>query len=135
MKLSLGNLKVGMTIYHVHAFQDNRRFKNTWLEDYEVLKFPVTTSHGNDNFVDLKRGDLNIKANFDTNNWEHTKSYNTGHTKQKSMQDMGIISNNYNNHQTFNSLADAKQYICNFNQVNFTEPSSNYDRAMGVLDI
>ena len=136
MKLSLGDLKVGMIIYNVHAFQDDRKLKNTWIENHEVLKFPVTVSHGNDNFFDLKCGNVSIRANFDTTKWEQTKLHSPGHIHQKSMQDMGIISNNYNNHQTFDSLAEAKQYICNFNQVNFTEPgSSNYDRAMGVLDI
>ena len=134
MKITLGNLKVGMKIFHVHAFSDDRKILNTWIDEYEVVKFPITVTTSKE-FIRLKLSQMYTKADFGTMTWERRKYSSPGET-EKAMQDMGIIPNNYNQHQTFDSLAEAKHYICNFNQVNFKEPvATNYDRAMGVLDI
>ena len=70
--------------------------------------------------------------------YEHPR-YNLGsyYSTKMSLRDMGIIPNTYNNHQTFDDLESAKQYLRVFYDMNNIHrrwgSHSAYDRAMGVL--
>lgn len=138
MRISLSNLKVGMTIWTVHLFPDARRIKNTWIEPNEVLAFPITMPGGHENFIALRRGDITVKGNFGTQEWETAPSRNAGLQSQHSMQDMGIIPNTYNNHATFSNLKSAQECACHFYKISFADPNDKslaYNRAMKALDL
>ena len=134
MKVNLQNLKVGMTIYHVHAFTDDRAINNTWIDAYKVVKFPITVSTGHDNYVILDQLTDYCKLDYNNKKWI-IKQYRQPTQCQSSMDDMAIIPNTYNNHATFSSLSEAKDYVSNLYNMNITNNNDAYDRAMKVLDV
>lgn len=125
-----------MTVYHAHAFTDDRAVNNTWIDVYKVLKFPVTTSTGHDNFIKLDQLADYHKLDYNNKKWI-TKQHRQGQVNQcqHSMQDMAIIPNTYNNHATFSTLSEAKAYVSNLYNITISGDNNAYDRAMKVLDI
>ncbi|KKM61093.1 hypothetical protein LCGC14_1535200 [marine sediment metagenome] len=127
-------LSVDMIIYNVHAFDNPKKASMTAIHKFKVIKFPITTSNDMQDFIEVVPYQEYIKVNFDDNTWDPKKSSFGIPHEEKSMQDMGIIPNKYNQHQTFDNLGDAKQYICSVLNLNITSRGA-YDRAMKVLDI
>ena len=129
-------LNVGMIIYNVHAFTEPNKVLMTSIYKFKVVGFPITTTVASlPDFIKLTSYQEYIKVNFNDNTWDVRKSVFKGiHEEEKSMQNMGIIPNTYNKHQTFDNLRDAKQYICSVLGLNITSTGA-YDRAMKVLDI
>ena len=127
-------LSVNMIIYNVHAFASSKKASMTTINKFKVIKFPITTSNGMQDFIEVAPYQEYIKVDFNDNTWMPGKRTLGGRHENKSMQDMGIIPNKYNQHQTFDNLGDAKQYICSILNLNITSRGA-YDRAMKVLDI
>ena len=127
-------LSVDMIIYNVQVFANTHNSSMTIINKFRVIKFPVTTSNGMTDFIKVAPYQEYIKVNFTDNTWAPGKRTPGGRHEEKSMEDMGIIPNKYNQHQTFNNLTDAKQYICSVLNLNITTRGA-YDRAMKVLDI
>jgi len=127
-------LSVDMIIYNVHAFASPQKASMTIINKFRVIKFPITTSNGMTDFIKVAPYQEYIKVDFSDNTWMLGTRTAGGRHEEKSMQDMGIIPNKYNQHQTFDNLGDAKQYICSVLNLNITTRGA-YDRAMKVLDI
>ena len=134
MKINLQNLTIGMTIYHVYAFTDNRAVNNTWIDSHKVVLFPITTSTGHDNFIILDQLINYYKLDYDNKKWTICQ-YRHPNQQESSMEDMAIIPNTYNDHATFSSLNEAKRYVSNLYNMNISGDNSAYDRAIKVLDV
>lgn len=136
MRVSLGNLKVGMTIYFVHAFSDPDKIKWCAIDELTTIHFPIKKSNLSD-FIRVSHS-KHIGVDLVTNTWTQSPS-SAARNQDQSMEDMGIIPNKYNKHQTFSTLSEAKQHICNIIGINIADsggsPTSNYDRAMKILDL
>ena len=128
-------LSVNMIIYNVHAFAHPNKFSMTAIHKFKVIKFPITTDNGMQDFIKVAPYQEYIKVNFKDNTWDIRKYSLLPSYETKSMQDMGIIPNKYNMHQTFDNMKDAKQYTCSVLNLNITSSRGAYDRAMKVLDI
>ena len=133
-------LHPGKIIYRVHAYTEQRKIKWCSIERYEVIRVPITSTPGNmSNFIELRPAQFYIKVNFDNYTWDYN-SFGFSTFQEHSMQDMGVIANTYNSHQTFDNEEDAKKYICQIINLNIVEPEkkrnrNSYDRAMKVLDL
>ena len=134
MKINLKNLTVGLTIYHVYAFSDDRKINNTWIDVFKVIKFPITTANGYNNFIMLDQLADYHKLDYNNKKWIK-KQYRQQNQCESSMDDMAIIPNTYNNHATFSSLSEAKFYVSNLYNMNISGDNDAYDRAMKVLDV
>ncbi len=134
MKIALQNLTIGMTIYHVYAFTDNRAVNNTWIDAHKVVLFPITTAAGYDNFIVLDQHADYYKLDYNNKKWTICQ-YRHPDQQERSMEDMAIIPNTYNNHATFSSLNEAKSYVSNLYNMNISGNNDAYDRAMKVLDV
>lgn len=132
-------LKVGMTIYLVHAFSDARKQMMCSITESEVLAVSITTTTGLDDFMRVKESATYIQINFDDSLWDYKSHASTGVPHETSMQDMGIIPNKYNKHGTFDNMSEAKRYLSTIVGLTIKEPAghntNNYDRAMRVLDL
>ena len=129
-------LYAGKTIFRVHVFNEAHKLKMTSIQKCKVLRVPITSSNSNDpNFIELQYDAKYIKINLDDFTWQYKMFTHPGHPQENSLQDMGVIPNHYNLHQTFDNLGDAKEYICKTLQVKIMEPKdkqtrNNYDQAM-----
>ncbi len=127
-------LSVDMIIYNVHAFARGDKAPMTAIHKFKVIKFPITTDNGMQDFIKVTPFQEYLKVNFKDNTWDVRKHSLLPQYETKSMQDMGIIPNKYNQHQTFDNMRDAKRYVCSVLNLNITARGA-YDRAMKVLDI
>ena len=132
-------LYAGKIIYRVHAFTEQRKLDWTSIEKCEVVQVPVTVG-SNPNFILLQYHIEYTKVDFIKYTWVYRTFSHHRSAQEHSMQDMGIISNCYNSHRTFDNIDDAKEYICTVLQTRIMEPKdkavrNNYDRAMKVLDL
>lgn len=101
----LKRLKQGVTIYLVHAFplnETNEHHPNAtgWIDKLVITKRPQT------------------KKWFDPFAWTYPKidylvfkKDGSSYESHGSLQDMGLISNDYNSHRTFFSERKAKAYL------------------------
>ena len=141
MKITDPNLLAdGDIIYFAQAFSESNMLQNCVIHTYEVIEFPITSRPSSmANFIKLKDSTHWILINQSTNEWMNQKGISINKFEELSMQDMGIIPNKYNRHNTFWSMEDAKKYMCSVTGLTVTEPksqrNSNYDRAMKVLDL
>lgn len=132
-------LTVGDTVFYAQAFSEPNMLQNCVIYTYTVIEFPIT-SHPSSmtNFIKLEEADSWVIVT-PAKEWVSRKSAHINKYEELSMQDMGLIPNNYNKHNTFTSMDDAKKYMCSVTSLTITEPkglrNNNYDRAMKVLDL
>ena len=143
-------LVVGTEVFLTHAFRDR---SNGWIEHHEVTAVQVPTKLPNCWFNEFKRLDLwpgctSITFDLVRGTFEERNKFGHGHIREQSLQDMGVIQNTYNDHQSFSTLIEAADYLLDFfgARLTFTAPqwyvthASNqaqsvcdYDRAMSVV--
>lgn len=107
-------LSVGMKIYLVHAFTDERKNNNCTIHCHELMAFSTGKKTGA--FAKFKDVPVSPKADYlkldyDNSVWTAQSFYNGSHVRESSLQDMGIVANTYNDHQTFDDCMDAHQYL------------------------
>jgi hypothetical protein len=107
-------LSVGMKIYLVHAFTDDRKKNNCTLCCHEVVAFSTGKKTGA--FAKFKDVPVSstadrLKLDYDNGVWETQSFYNSLHVRESSLQDMGIVANTYNDHQTYDDAMEAHQYL------------------------
>jgi len=108
-------LSVGMKIYLAHGFTEPDRRNGCTIHCYEVIAFSTGKKTGAwAKFQDMPvspNADY-LKLDNDNGEWTAQNFYRLMiHTRESSLQDMGIITNTYNAHQTFDNCMDAHQYI------------------------
>lgn len=129
-------LKTLDTIYSAFAFSEPHKRGWCSIHKYEVLDCPLAKDP---NWILLRLDTVQppltyyFKVDLTNRTWKHHRVGVHTTSQERSMQDMGIISNNYNLHQTFDNLDEAKQYICNVLSVNLDGMICDYDRAMKVI--
>jgi hypothetical protein len=131
--------------YVVLVFGDYRRFKNTIIRKCKAIDEPYENSISwwvkciDQSFFEDRMVTM-MKANFDTLEIEEGMEFPWAPSiHERSLQDVGVVPNTYNDHQTFDNYDDAVQYICDYYRLNFKDTIDRkdkytaYERAMGIL--
>ena len=140
-------LTVGLEIFCVHAFTDDTKIRNTTIHKFTLLSYTTTAKK----FACMEVEDTKIAGggscltlNYNTETWKPQAHAFTQSIREISMQDMGVVSNTYNSHATFDNLWEAQQYIDTLYGIAATsaDPAdglksnsigTDYDRAMRVV--
>jgi len=137
----------GMEIFPVNGFT-NSSTHDCSIQRLEVIKVSITpyTGKGPPDWLEYKRLAF-VSRNLDVTRldlkngvWEEdTNIFYVDRIDISSMQDMGIIAQNYNKHQVFTSLAEAMLYgegkveLEDIAEAPAIGLVGDYDRAMKVI--